>query len=63
MVEMVGKKLAPPKARLTRWGRPESLPEEERWQPIKCFFAHDALVHPEHPFHPGKEGIELFIGK
>ncbi|KZV76094.1 hypothetical protein PENSPDRAFT_570434 [Peniophora sp. CONT] len=44
------------------WKWPESLPEEERWQPIKCFFAHDALVHIDHPFHPGKEGVDLFVG-
>jgi len=25
--------------------------------------AHDALTHPEHPLHPGRQGIEMYLGK
>lgn len=32
---------------------------------IKIFLesAHDALTHPDHPLHPGRKGIEMYLGK
>ncbi|KAJ6598966.1 hypothetical protein DFH09DRAFT_1129679 [Mycena vulgaris] len=41
--------------------RTEVLPECDR-DPLKAVLAHDALVDPENPLHPGVRGISMFIG-
>ncbi|KAF7292403.1 hypothetical protein HMN09_01224400 [Mycena chlorophos] len=40
----------------------ELLPAEQR-DPLKGLLAHDSLVHPDHPLHPGVQGITMWKGK
>ncbi|KJA30186.1 hypothetical protein HYPSUDRAFT_61027 [Hypholoma sublateritium FD-334 SS-4] len=41
----------------------QALPDLEDRAPVKAIFAHDALVHPDHPLHiEGVEGIRMYIG-
>ncbi|KAJ7665526.1 hypothetical protein B0H17DRAFT_1090798 [Mycena rosella] len=46
---------------VTGYYRTEVLPACDR-DPLKGVLAHDALVHPENPLHPGEQGIKMYIG-
>ncbi|KAF9485268.1 hypothetical protein BDN70DRAFT_871278 [Pholiota conissans] len=40
-----------------------ALPDPADRAPVKAIFAHDALVHPDHPLHvDGVKGVQMYIG-
>lgn len=42
----------------------ESIARYMQKSTFKCLLrvAHDAITHPEHPLHPGKPGVDMFLG-
>ncbi|KAF9495400.1 hypothetical protein BDN71DRAFT_1447561 [Pleurotus eryngii] len=41
---------------------PSALPNRDDERALKAILAHDSIVHPDHPLHPGEEGITMYMG-
>ncbi|KAF9534229.1 hypothetical protein CPB83DRAFT_843895 [Crepidotus variabilis] len=44
------------------WYEWKNVLSPEDGEAVKAILAHDAITHPDHPLHPGKKGVDLYLG-